>query len=267
MLSALGPFCAFLVVFARLTTNHDVVVEAAAPFLFVSVLIGAAFAGRWSALSTVAIGTFGLLLGMKEADRATTILAVAALVSTALVTGELRDRAERAERAAEIAAARLKRVSLRDPLTGMLDRRGFELAIGIEIAREARRNASLALLLIKVTGLAATNQRFGHSIGDTVVQVLADAVERRIRQSDVAARIADDQIAIVLPDTDAVGTGVIATHVLARFRSDLRGVAPTGLIADAVYGVAAFPADGKGMDELLTSAERALGSVSEPVRP
>ncbi len=266
VVSALGPLCAFLITFTRLANGQDIRVDAATPLLFVAVLAGAVFAGRWSALSTVAIASFGLLIGMEETERGTTILAIVALVSTALVTGELRDRAERAERSAEVAAARLKRVSLRDPLTGMLDRRGFELAIRIEIAREARRGGALALLVIKLTDLATTNQRFGHSVGDTVIQVLADAVERRIRQSDVSARVADDEIAVVLPDTDAAGTEVIAKQVLARFHQDLLGIAPAGLIADAVYGIAAFPSDGRGMDDLLTSAERAARAVSGSAR-
>jgi diguanylate cyclase (GGDEF)-like protein len=266
-MSALGPLVAFVITYIRLAYGQDVVALAAAPLLFVAVLVGAAFAGRWSALSTVAIAAFGLLVGINETDRATTILTIAALVSTALVTGEFRDRAERAERSAEIAGARLKRVSLRDPLTGMLDRRGFELAIGVEIARETRRGGTLALLLIKLTDLALTNQRFGHSVSDTVIQVMADAVERRIRQSDVSARVADDAIAVILPDTDAAGTDVIAKHVLVRFHKDLEAVAPTGLIAGANYGVATFPSGGTNLDELLTSAERAMREVSGSARP
>lgn len=257
-LSALGPLAAFLITLIRLTTGQALVIAAATPLLFAAVVLGAAFAGRWSALSTAAIAAFGLILGAAEDDRGATVIAIAALVAAALVTGELRDRAERAERSAEIANARLRRVSLRDPLTGILDRRGFELAIGVEIARVARRGGSLAVLLVKLDNMRATNERFGHSVVDTLVQILTDAVERRIRQSDVSARVSDDEIAVILPDTDAQGADVIARHVVLRFLEDLRGNVPAALSARATYGIAVYPADGRGMDELLASASRAL---------
>ena len=242
--------------------------QAATPLLFAAVLLGAAFAGKWSALATTAIASFGLLLGTRDGDLGTTLITVAALVAAALVTGELRDRAERSERSAEIANARLKRVSLRDGVTGLLDKRGFELAIGIEIARATRRRGTLAVLLVHLDGMSAAGERFGHSVADTLVQVLADAVERRIRQSDVSARIADDEIAVILPDTDAPGAALIASHVIARFREDLRGAVPSSLAAQADYGVAMYPADGREMDALLASASRAMrGELSGAARP
>ena len=267
-LSMLGPACAFVVTLARLTSRQELVVQALTPLLFAAVLVGAAYAGRWAALATVAIAAFGLGLGTDDPDRAFTVVAIGALVAVALVTGELRDRAERAERAADVANARFKRVQLRDPLTGMLDRRGFELAVAIEIAREARSGGRLALLIVRLAEMNATNLRFGRSIGDTLVQVLADAVERRIRQSDISARVAEDQIAVILPDTDRAGAQVMASHVLARFQQDLRGMVPADLVVHADSGVAIFPDDGRGMDELMTKAEGALrGEVSAAARP
>jgi len=268
LLSALGPLSAFLIALARVMSGQGVLIQAATPLLFAAVLLGAAFAGKWSALSTTAIASFGLLLGARDEDLGTTLITVGALIAAALVTGELRDRAERSERSAEIANARLKRVSLRDGVTGLLDRRGFELAIGIEIARAIRRRGTLAVLLVHLDGMSAAGERFGRSVADTLVQVLADAVERRIRQSDVSARVADDEIAIILPDTDAPGAALIAAHVIARFREDLRGAVPASLAAQADYGVAMYPADGREMDALLASAGRARrGELSGAVRP
>jgi len=267
-LSMLGPACAFVVTLTRLGSGEELVVQALTPLLFAAVLVGAAYAGRWAALATVAIAALGLALGTDDADRGYTVVAIGALVAVALVTGELRDRAERAERAAEVANARVKRVQLRDPLTGLLDRRGFELAVAIEIAREARSGGRLALLVVRLAEMKATNLRFGHSIGDTLVQILADAVERRIRQSDISARVAEDQIAVILPDTDVTGAQVIASHVLERFQQDLRGMVPADLVARAESGVAIFPDDGTGMDELMAKAEGALlGEVSPAARP
>ena len=251
----LGPSAAFLIAMVRAAIPDESRAAVATPLLFMAVLAGAALAGRWSALSTMAIATLALLLSPGLTDPVATVVAIIALVGAALVTGELRDRAARAERATDVATARLKRVSLRDPLTGMLDRRGFEVAIGVEIAREARRGGAMTVLLVKLAGTSVANERYGHTIGDTLIQVFADAIERRIRQSDVAARIGDDEIAVLLPDTDAQGADVIATHIVARFRRDLSDTEPR-LDASLTYGFAVFPSDGKGMDELLATADR-----------
>lgn len=257
VLSALGPLGAFAMTFVLFMSGREVAVQTATPLFFIAVLMGAAFAGRWSALSTAAIAAIGLFLGADEESRGTAVIAVAALVAAGLITGELRDRAERAENTARIANTRLQRVSLRDPLTGLLDRRGFDLAIGVEIARETRSGGTLSVLLLRLADLVGMKERMGSSIPDTIVQVLADAVERRVRQSDIAARVSDDQLAVILPDTDAAGSGVIASQLIASFQRDLRGVMPADVVVQADYGVGVFPGDGRTADELLASAARA----------
>jgi diguanylate cyclase (GGDEF)-like protein len=228
--------------------------------LFGSVVVGAGFGGRWSALATAALAALGLLLSSGDGDLATAALAIAALVAIALVTGELRDRAERAERAVEVANQRLKRVALRDSLTGLLDRRGFEYAMGVEIARETRRNGSFALLLLELNGVKAAGNRFGRSVGDTLIQVLADAIEQRIRQSDIPSRVSDYQFAVILPDTSTGGAEVIAGQILTRFLDDLGGIVPGNLVARGSFAIAIFPADGSNLDALLTSASQRLAA-------
>ena len=256
--SGAGPLLAFAVTLARLESGRDLSNSAFAALLFAAVVVGAGFGGRWSALATAALAAFGLALSSGESELVATGLAIAALVATALVTGELRDRAERAERAVEVANQRLKRVALRDALTGLLDRRGFEYAMGVEIARETRRSGTFALLLLEIGGVKAAGDRFGRSVGDTLIQVLADAIEQRIRQSDIPSRVSDYQFAVILPDTNTGGAEVIAGQILKRFLDDLRGIVPGNLVARGSFAVAIFPADGSTLDTLLTSASRRL---------
>jgi diguanylate cyclase (GGDEF)-like protein len=255
-----GPLLAFTVTLARLGSGQDMSTGVFTALLFAAVAVGAGFGGRGSALATAALAGLGLLLSSDEAERPATALTMAALLTIALVTGELRDRAERADRAAEVANQRLKRVALRDALTGLFDRRGFEYSMGVEIARETRRSGSFALLLLELSGVKAAGDRFGRSVGDTLIQVLADAIEQRIRQSDTPSRVSDDQFAVILPDTNAAGAEVIAGQILARFLDDLRGIVPGDLVARGSFAVAIFPADGSTADALLTSASRRLES-------
>jgi diguanylate cyclase (GGDEF)-like protein len=256
--SGAGPLLAFTVTLARLGSGQDMSTSVFTALLFAAVVVGAGFGGRWSALASAALAGLGLVLSSSESERPATALTIAALVTIALVTGELRDRAERADRAVEVANQRLKRVALRDALTGLLDRRGFEYAMGVEIARETRRSGTFALLLVELSGVKAAGDRFGRSVGETLIQVLADAIEQRIRQSDIPSRVSDYQFAVILPDTSTTGAEVIAGQILGRFLNELRGIVPGNLDARGSFAVAIFPADGNTPDALLSSASGRL---------
>jgi diguanylate cyclase (GGDEF)-like protein len=259
---AAGPLLAFVVTLMRVAGDRELSDSVVTPLLFLAVVMAAALSGRWPALATAALAAFGLVLGSDENDPPRTALAIGALLATALGTGELRDRADRADRAVEVANQRLQRVALRDALTGLLDRRGFEFAMGVEIARETRRNGTFALLLLDLSGVRVANERFGQSVGDTLIQVLADAIEQRIRQSDIPARVADHQFAVILPDTNTSGTEVIARSILSSFQEELRAVAPSGLVARGSFAISLFPGDGRDVNGLLTGATRRLEDPS-----
>ena len=249
---------AFLVTFMRLSTGQELVNNVTTPLLFLAVVIGAVFGARWPALATAALAALGLVLTSSPDGWIGAAIGIAALLATALVTGELRDRAERSERAVEVANERLRRVALRDALTGLLDLRGFEFALGVEIARETRRGGTFALVLLELNGVRSASDRFGRSVGDTLLQVLADAIEQRIRQSDIPARVADRQFAVILPDTSTGGAEVIAGQILDRFVEDVRGIAPSSLVVGGSFAVSLFPVDGMTMDTLLSIATRRL---------
>src|SRR5436190_7323340 len=184
-----GPVIAFVITLARIVLGPVVEEDLLVPILLAAVVAGATFGGRWSALATVAIAALGLALGLTGDKIESIALAILAAIAIALATGELRERAERAERGLDVANQRLRRLALRDTLTGLLDRRGFELALGIEIAREDRRGGHFAVALLEATMTAG--DRFGRSIQDTILQVFGDSIEQRIRQSDIAARVGD----------------------------------------------------------------------------
>jgi diguanylate cyclase (GGDEF)-like protein len=257
-----GPAVAFAVALARILFGRDVDESYVVPTLFVAVVVGAALGGRWSALATVAIVAVGLALTATPEVVAPTIVAIAAATAIGLATGELRDRAERAERGIDVANQRLRRLALRDTLTGLLDRRGFDFALGIELAREARRGGRFGVVLFEIGGLKNANERFGRSVGDTLLQVFGDSLETRIRQSDIAARVGGDQFAVILPDADARGAEVAADQIMDAFMKNVRGILPGDLEMNGSYGVARFPEDGNAPDALLAAAARAREAAS-----
>jgi diguanylate cyclase (GGDEF)-like protein len=261
-MSLAGPLVAFGVTLGRILFAPGLDQAFVVPILFAAVVVGAAFGGRWSALATAAIAAVGLVLSSSAGLAVATAIAIAVALAIALVTGELRDRAERAERGVEVANERLRRLAFRDALTGLLDWRGFEFALRVELARESRRGGHFALVLLELGGVRNTNERFGRSVGDTLLQVFGDSVEQRIRQSDIAARVGGDEFAIILPDTDVEGARIVARQIMRAFADNVRGIFPKDLGVGGSLGIARFPDDGSEPDALLGAAGQHLEPVA-----
>ena len=248
---AAGPVIAFAAALARIGSGREIPDAIFVSALFAAVVAGAAFGGRWSALATVGLATIGLLVTLGNSLGPAAAAPVIVAVIVALVTGELRDRADRGEQDAALARARLRRLALRDPLTGLLDRRGFDFAIGVEMGREARRGGHFALLLFDLQELTSATERLGRSVADTILQVFGDSLEARIRQSDIPARIGEVEFAVILPDADRAGADVVAREVIKTFVENLRGIVPADLEVGARFGVARFPSEGRSSETLI----------------
>ena len=109
----------------------------------------------------------------------------------------------------------------RDPLTGMLSRPVLEEALAHEVASAARHGAP-CLLVADLDGLTGWIEKQGHLAADLLVVRLAEILTRSSRRSDLLGRLGVDQLAIVLPRTDAARGMVVARRVLARALGDLR---------------------------------------------
>ena len=108
------------------------------------------------------------------------------------------DRLER-----ELAAARTQMAELEvraeiDPLTDILNRRGFERALKRSLDHAKRYESSAALVYLDLDGFKAINDRHGHAAGDAVLKAVAMVLMRHVRASDVVARLGGDEFAVLL---------------------------------------------------------------------
>lgn len=94
----------------------------------------------------------------------------------------------------------LCRLSSRDPLTGLANRRQFEAALDREVDRVARAGEPALLLLMDIDHFKAVNDRHGHAAGDLVIQAVARALQDCVRPMDTVARIGGEEFAAVLPN-------------------------------------------------------------------
>lgn len=101
-----------------------------------------------------------------------------------------------------------------DPLTGVLNRRGLDLALSREIARAQRGGHKLCVAMLDSDHFKQVNDRFGHEAGDRVLVHFANLARSVIRQADALGRYGGEEFVMILPDTEARG----ALFVLNRLR-------------------------------------------------
>jgi diguanylate cyclase (GGDEF)-like protein/putative nucleotidyltransferase with HDIG domain len=138
----------------------------------------------------------------------------------------------------------------RDPLTGLLNRRGFEEAFDLEIERCRRADTPLSLVVADIDRFKDVNDSQGHGAGDAALRNVGDLICRAKRRFDSAARVGGEEFAIVVPDTDEHGAYMLAERIRTSVDRDAR--------LTLSLGVACSPLHGTTSDALLQSADHAL---------
>jgi diguanylate cyclase (GGDEF)-like protein len=147
--------------------------------------------------------------------------------------------------------------ALTDPLTGVLNRRGFLLAAERELARSRRYKRPFALAYVDVRGLKAVNDSEGHLAGDELLRQAAGLLTESARGDDLVGRIGGDELALLLAEQSTLGATVVAGRIRDQVPAR-RAALRLREAWDLTIGTAAYPADGSTIEELLASADRRL---------
>jgi diguanylate cyclase (GGDEF)-like protein len=106
-----------------------------------------------------------------------------------------------------------------DPLTGCLNRRGFDQVLSQTLNAASRRGAQVSLVAIDIDHFKAINDTAGHLAGDAVLRELTEVLSRASRGGDVVARVGGEEFVILLPDADSEMAGVVAERVTMAVRT------------------------------------------------
>ncbi|HEX3982512.1 MAG TPA: diguanylate cyclase, partial [Acidisoma sp.] len=118
----------------------------------------------------------------------------------------------------------LEELARTDPLTGLLNRRGFDENLAREWRRCRRAAKPISLLMLDADFFKQYNDHYGHQAGDLVLQRLGRCIEENIRRpGDVAARYGGEEFAVVLPDTNIESAMFVAENIVA-------GLAACGIV-------------------------------------
>lgn len=109
---------------------------------------------------------------------------------------------------------KLEEMALQDGLTGLANRRHFDIALQEEFRRAARSRSSLALIMIDADNFKQFNDIYGHAAGDDCLKAIADAIRSCQRRSgDLAARYGGEEMTVILPETGIDGAVVVAERI------------------------------------------------------
>src|SRR5258708_38400425 len=147
------------------------------------------------------------------------------------------------------AVARLRRVAVSDPLTGLANYRQLVATLTAEIERSSRTERPFAVVLMDLDGLKTVNDRHGHMVGSMALRRVAETLLGSCRSIDTAARLGGGEFALVLPETGEAA----AWHVARRVRERVAHDGETPAISVSV-GVAVHPRAGQVLAALLNAA-------------
>ncbi len=153
------------------------------------------------------------------------------------------------------ARRRIEEMAERDSLTGMLNLRTFKAMLGREHGLRARGGrGGYAILLVDMDDLKALNDEHGHQTGNRAIGAVAAAIQRAIRNTDMAARFGGDEFVIFLPEA----TPEVAETVAQRVRNHVyRSLFPVGERLQRMtvsVGTASYPRDGSQPEDVVSAA-------------
>jgi diguanylate cyclase (GGDEF)-like protein len=242
--------------------------------MLVTLLLYAAFffPARWAwplSIELILVAGTPLLYDANAIDDAFLpryVALVAGFLSATWVLVGLRERLSAAE-------LRQRRIAYRDPLTGIANRRQFDLTLQSELALRAlppgtapdAERSPLTLLLLDLDDLKGINDNHGHPVGDAVLRQVAERAQSILRATDTLARIGGDEFAVIAPAAHGKGARVMAEAIrdaIGTHYSDSGTPAPSVSV-----GWAVFPEDGEDPETLIHAADQRLLSRKrgEPV--
>jgi len=153
----------------------------------------------------------------------------------------------------------LRSQSIRDPLTGLFNRRFMEESLELEIRRAARNQRPLGMIMMDLDHFKYFNDNFGHEAGDLLLKELGALLKNNIRGEDIACRYGGEEFTIILPE----GTGSVTRQRAEFFKDAIQRLdvhyrdQSLGQLT-ASMGVSVFPDHGRSSQSLIEAADKAL---------
>ncbi len=134
----------------------------------------------------------------------------------------------------------LREAALRDPLTGLYNRRYINEIVEQFVAHALRYNEDLACMMIDVDRFKRANDELGHLMGDRLLQITGRAITDSARASDVSARFGGDEFIVLLPRSSCTDADNCAQRITSRFHAIVQEEMPTAAFVTLSIGIASL---------------------------
>jgi two-component system cell cycle response regulator len=159
---------------------------------------------------------------------------------------------------------RVKQLAYLDGLTGIFNRRFFELRIMEEIERARRYGTGMAVIMADIDQFKTLNDEFGHLLGDEALRQVSSLFHQQVRKIDVVCRYGGEEFAILLSQTNVQHAATVADKLRRMVENwQFPGVPRTVTVS---AGVAAYPDNGTTRDSLVRAADTALYAAKQSGR-
>jgi len=154
---------------------------------------------------------------------------------------------------------KLREQAIRDPLTGLFNRRFLEETMSRDVYRAQRRNSPLCVVMLDLDDFKRFNDTFGHDAGDALLRELGQVLREKLRKSDISCRYGGDEFVLVLPDSSLADTQKRVEEICALVKEmQVRHGGPLLGTMTVSAGIAQAGVHGSNPGELLRAADKAL---------
>ncbi len=184
---------------------------------------------------------------------------------------DMRSLALLADQAAlAIENARLHKIvsqqAITDSLTGLPNRRAFELHLEQEVQRANRYGHPIILVMLDLNNFKWVNDNFGHPVGDETLKMVGECLTENIRSSDFVARMGGDEFGVILPETDLKSAVMVAkklSKAIKAYSFPWWEGHEENYSVGITYGIASYPQDAKTYEELVLIADNNFYEAKE----
>jgi diguanylate cyclase (GGDEF)-like protein/PAS domain S-box-containing protein len=162
--------------------------------------------------------------------------------------------------------AKLREQAIRDPLTGLYNRRYLYETMGRELARAQRERYPISFMMMDIDHFKRVNDTYGHTAGDKVLVVLADLLRTHTRLGDIACRYGGEEFLVIMPLVGEVDAKRRAEEICHNLNSMQIDYSDTELSVTISIGVAFYPRHGDDSDMVIKTADAALYKAKQAGR-
>lgn len=166
---------------------------------------------------------------------------------------------DQVEQATRRATCHLQKLAMRDPLTGLANRRFLDQQLGAVLRSCRSTGTELVCVMIDVDNFKAVNDQLGHSVGDQLLVFIAQLIRAMVRGDDLSVRLGGDEFVVVMPGGTTRRASDFAQQARQLFHEHARTVLPRELRCGLSMGISAAEVDdARTVEQLLEQADQRM---------